>query len=179
MLVIGQEGIDAISHRRVAEVANVPLGSTTYYFTSREDMLVQALEYFARGEIDALEDTFGDVTEDQWTPEGAAGLVKRLEDFFAPQVGDSRWRTLAQYTLFQEAARRPELRPVVHEWNVAWWELLAKLLAAVGRPHAQIDVQMMLAMFDGLLLAGTAEPQDDYVEKVLRPALQHWLGDSK
>ena len=179
MLVIGQEGIDAISHRRVAEVANVPLGSTTYYFTSREDMLVQALEYFARGEIDALEDTFGDVTEDQWSREGAAGLVKRLEDFFAPQVGDSRWRTLAQYTLFQEAARRPELRPVVHEWNVAWWELLAKLLAAVGRPHAQIDVQMMLAMFDGLLLAGTAEPQDDYVEKVLRPALQHWLGDSK
>src|SRR3954447_23533090 len=37
--VIGREGIDALSHRRVAEVAGVPLGSTTYDFTSREDML--------------------------------------------------------------------------------------------------------------------------------------------
>ena len=59
---------------------------------------------------------------------------------------------------------------------MAWWEVLSKLLAAVGRPHTQIDVQMMLAMFDGLLLAGTAEPQDDYVEEVLRPVLERWLG---
>lgn len=176
LLVIGQEGIDATTHRRVADVAKVPLGSTTYYFTSREDMLVQALEYFARGEIAALEKTFGDIPVTEWGPEGAASLVDRLTAFLEPQLGEARWRTLAQYTLFQEAARRPELRPVVQEWNAAWWEILAKVLSAAGRPHEQIHVQMMLAMFDGLLLAGTAEPQDDYVDKVLRPALNEWLG---
>jgi DNA-binding transcriptional regulator YbjK len=178
LLVIGQEGIDAISHRRVAEVANVPLGSTTYYFASREDMLVQSLEYFARNEIEALERAFVAVPDDVWVREGIPGLVQRLTDFLAPQLGETSWRTLAQYTLFQEAARRPELRPVVSEWNEAWWQILAKVLAALDRPHTRIDCQMLLAMFDGLLLAGTAEPQDDYADKVLRPALERWLGQA-
>lgn len=176
--MIGKEGIDATTHRRVAEVAGVPLGSTTYYFASREDMLVRSLEYFARGEIEALQQTFGDVPDSVWAQEGTPGLTQRLLDFLAPQLGDASWRTLAQYTLFHEAARRPELRPVVREWNEAWWQILSKVLAALGRPHSQIDVQMMLAMFDGLLLAGTAEPQDDYVDRVLRPALEIWLGDA-
>lgn len=176
LLVIGQEGIDATTHRRVAEVANVPLGSTTYYFSSREDMLVQALEYFARAEIAALHQTFGQAPNDQWAQEGAAGLVQRLTDFLAPQLGEAQWRTLAQYALFHEAARRPELRPVLREWNEAWWAILSKVLAAVGLPHDQIHVQMMLAMFDGLLLAGTADPQDDYADTVLRPAVEQWLG---
>lgn len=174
--VIGREGIDAVSHRRVAEVAGVPLGSTTYYFASREDMLVQALQYFATGEIEALRRTLGAVPGETWARDGAAGVVQRLVEFLEPQVRDARWRTLAQYTLFGEAARRPELRPVVHEWNAAWWQTLSEVLAALGRPAAQLDAQMLLGMLDGLLLAGIADPRDDYADVVLRPALTRWLG---
>ena len=52
--LIADEGIDAVSHRSVAEAAGVPLGSTTYWFSSRQDMLRQALEYFARLEIEGF-----------------------------------------------------------------------------------------------------------------------------
>ena len=50
--LIADEGIDAVSHRAVAELADVPLGSTTYWFASRRDMLRQALEHFVRTEIE-------------------------------------------------------------------------------------------------------------------------------
>lgn len=176
LVVIGREGIDAVSHRRVAEVASVPLGSTTYYFNSREEMLVQALEYFARGEIDQLREVFGGVTSDEWAHGGPAAFVERLVTLATPQLGDERWRALAQYALFQESARRPELRHIVQEWNEAWWEILSTVLAALGRPSERIDAQVALSMLDGLLLAGIALPQDDYIDVVLRPALERWLG---
>src|SRR6185312_15343969 len=53
--LVAREGIDAVTHRRVAELAGVPLGSTTYYFASREEMLVEALKTFGRQEIAALQ----------------------------------------------------------------------------------------------------------------------------
>src|SRR4051794_40779813 len=174
--IIGREGIDAVSHRKVAELAGVPLGSTTYYFTSRDDMLVQALEHFARGEIAALDRTLGSVSAEHWAQEGAPGFVQRLVDLAEPQLGEGRWRGLAQYALFQEAARRPELRPIVQAWNEAWWEVLGTVLRSLGRPSTAVDAQMALALLDGLLLAGLAQGGDDYIEAVLRPALARWLG---
>src|SRR3954453_4527359 len=50
--VIGRSGREAVTHRAVAEEAGVPLGSTTYYFDSRDDLLGQALEYVARSEAE-------------------------------------------------------------------------------------------------------------------------------
>src|SRR4051812_8534843 len=167
--VIGREGIDAVSHRRVAEVAGVPLGSTTYYFTSREDMLVQALEHYARGEIAELRRVFDDPSQ------SADAFIEQLIALAIPQLGEGRWRALAQYALFQESARREELRPIVQEWNQAWLEVLSATLAAVGRPSDEVEARMALGMLDGLLLAGLALPQERYVDDVFRPALERWL----
>ena len=167
--MIGREGIDAVSHRRVAEVAGVPLGSTTYYFTSRGDMLVQALEHYARGEIDELLREFAEPCT------SAQALIERLVAVAVPQLGEHRWQALAQYALFQESARRGELRPIVNEWNQAWLEVLSSAFAAIGRPSDEVEARMALGMLDGLLLAGLALPQERYVDDVFRPALERWL----
>ena len=50
--VIGREGREAVTHRAVAEEAGVPLGSTTYYFDSRDDLLGQALERVSAQEVE-------------------------------------------------------------------------------------------------------------------------------
>ncbi|MHC4910387.1 MAG: TetR/AcrR family transcriptional regulator [Planctomycetota bacterium] len=39
-------GVDAVTHRRVAQAAGVPLGSTTYYFDSREHLLREAFRHY-------------------------------------------------------------------------------------------------------------------------------------
>ena len=90
--LIADEGIDAVSHRSVAEAAGVPLGSTTYWFSSRQDMLRQALEYFARLEIETLRERLGAVLGRRLS---RRRLVDEFTDLLVPQLGEARWRTIA------------------------------------------------------------------------------------
>src|SRR5579871_4901656 len=53
--IVADTGPDAVTHRRVAEVAELPLASTTYWFSSKEDLLAAALEFAAARDIAALD----------------------------------------------------------------------------------------------------------------------------
>jgi DNA-binding transcriptional regulator YbjK len=167
--LIGREGIDAVTHRRVAELAQVPLGSTTYYFASREEMLVEALKAFGRQEIAAIRARLSGLPARR---PSRRRYIEGLVDFLVPQLGDGHWRTLAQYTLLCEAARRPELEPVAREWNQAWWAVLAELFQALKVPDPGLEARMLLAMLDGFLLEQLAAPDPDFLSGVLRPALR-------
>ena len=41
--VIAESGVAGTSHRRVAQAADVPLGSMTYHFTGMNDLLHEAI----------------------------------------------------------------------------------------------------------------------------------------
>ncbi|MEJ7718872.1 MAG: hypothetical protein WKF31_13250 [Thermoleophilaceae bacterium] len=47
-------GLAAVDHRTVAAEAGVPLGSTTYYFSSKDDMASQTLNHVADQEAERL-----------------------------------------------------------------------------------------------------------------------------
>lgn len=47
--VIAAEGVHAASYRRIAAQADVPLGSTTYYFSDLETLIVSAFETLRDG----------------------------------------------------------------------------------------------------------------------------------
>ncbi|HEV2651233.1 MAG TPA: TetR family transcriptional regulator, partial [Rhizomicrobium sp.] len=44
--VVAKGGADSVTHRSVADVAQVPLGSLTYYFESREDLIREAFRLY-------------------------------------------------------------------------------------------------------------------------------------
>src|SRR6266851_217399 len=52
--VIGAGGPDAITHRRVAAEARVALGSLTYYFESRDDLVRQAFRFYLQRSSELL-----------------------------------------------------------------------------------------------------------------------------
>jgi TetR/AcrR family transcriptional regulator, regulator of biofilm formation and stress response len=170
--LIADQGIDAVSHRSVAEAAGVPLGSTTYWFSSRQDMLRQALEYFARLEIETLRERLGAVLGRRLSRKR---LVDEFTDLLLPQLGEARWRTIAQYALLQEAARQPELEPVCREWTAAWNEALEEVFSSLGAPDPGLEARMFLAMLDGVLLEQLATPDEDPAANVIRPALRAWF----
>jgi TetR/AcrR family transcriptional regulator, regulator of biofilm formation and stress response len=170
--LIADEGIDAVSHRSVAEAAGVPLGSTTYWFASRQDMLRQALEHFARLEIKTLREHLAAVLGRRLSRKR---LVDEFTDLLMPQLGQARWRTVAQYAFLQEAARQAELEPVCREWTDAWQDALAEVFASLGTADPQLEARMFLAMLDGLLLEQLAAPDEDPERKVIRPALRAWF----
>jgi DNA-binding transcriptional regulator YbjK len=172
--VIGREGVDAVSHRLIAQKAGVPLGSTTYWFRSREEMLTEALAHFARNETATVSERLEAVASAS-RDGGTEAAVEAICRLLAPQLGESRWRTVAQYALLGEAARRPELVPVVQEWNEAWWRALEALFADLGLAAGRLEARMLLAMLDGLLVQQLAAPDEDFEERLLRPMLRSWL----
>src|ERR1700756_5424675 len=52
--LLSEGGFDAVRHRAVARRAGLPLASTTYYFSSLDDLLVQAVEFIGTQEADQL-----------------------------------------------------------------------------------------------------------------------------
>jgi DNA-binding transcriptional regulator YbjK len=170
--LIATEGIDAVSHRSVAEHAGVPLGSTTYWFDSRQDMLRQALEYFARLELDTMRNSLAGVLGKRLS---RRRLVDQFTAHMVAQLGEQRWSAMAQYALLNEAARQPKLQNVCREWNQAWRDLLAEVFTSLGAPDAELEATMFLAMLDGLLLAQLAVPDEDAEHSLIRPALKAWF----
>ena len=56
--IIAEEGLDAVRHRRVAERAGVSLGSTSYHFESRDDLIEAAFLQFLDNATAVLDDLF-------------------------------------------------------------------------------------------------------------------------
>jgi TetR/AcrR family transcriptional regulator, regulator of biofilm formation and stress response len=170
--LIADEGIDAVSHRAVAAAAGVPLGSTTYWFASRQDMLREALEYFAAQEAETLDQHLSGVLGRRLTK---ARLVDEFTAILVPQLGEQRWRTIAQYALVEEAARRPELEPACRRWTRAWEQALGEVFESLNAREPELEARMFLAMLDGLLLSQLAAPDRDPENSVIRPALKAWF----
>ena len=163
--------MDAVTHRRVAEVAGLPLASTTYWFDSKEHLLMAALQRAADRDIERLRTLLGETPERAADPLGLAvgAVLGPSED--SGQA--SRGWLLATYALVLEAARRPSLRDVTMRWTGAYLEALPPLLAAAGSRHPRSDAELLLAAADGLLVEQLAS--DDASD--LAPRLRR-LGDA-
>jgi DNA-binding transcriptional regulator YbjK len=148
--VVAEAGVDAVTHRRVAEVAGLPLASTTYWFESKEHLLTAALERAADRDIERLRAFLSDAPEPTADPLGL--VVDAILDPVEELGQTSRGCLLATYALMLEAARRPALRDVTTRWSDAYLKALPPLLAAAGSRQPRSDAELLLAAADGLLV---------------------------
>jgi DNA-binding transcriptional regulator YbjK len=148
--IVAEAGVDAVTHRRVAEVAGLPLASTTYWFDSKEHLLTAALERAADRDIERLRALLRDVPEP--APDPLDLVVEAILDPTDDSIHASRGWLLATFALVLEAARRPSLREVTMRWTDAYYEMLPPLLAAAGSRDPRSDTQLLVAASDGLLL---------------------------
>ena len=147
--VVAEVGADAVTHRRVAEVADLPLASTTYWFESKEHLLTAALERAADRDIERLRAFIRDASL-AMDPVGLA--VDVILDPVDETGQASRGSLLATYALLLEAARRPALRAVTRRWTDAYLEALGHMLALAGSKNPSSDAALLLAAADGLLV---------------------------
>ncbi|NLT06270.1 MAG: TetR family transcriptional regulator [Solirubrobacterales bacterium] len=168
--LIGQGGIAAVDHRAVAAEAGVPLGSTTYYFASKAEMIASALASAADGEAERLR-----ARRDSGALEVAPEDVPaRLADVFLHAWEMDRTTQIAQFELYLEAARNPELRPAAERWDSAYRDLIAAALERAGVADAARRAPIVSASLVGLLLdhvAGNSSPaelRDQVVELIAR-----------
>jgi TetR/AcrR family transcriptional regulator, regulator of biofilm formation and stress response len=143
--IIGRAGRQAVTHRAVAEEAGVPLGSTTYYFESRDDLLRQALEYVAASEVTR----YGELYEELRSVRTPRELADKLIDGLVSAAED-RIAYIAEYELWLEAGRRPELREAAQNWCDAEQRSVAGAMEALGSSNPATDASLVVAAIDGL-----------------------------
>ena len=129
--IVADTGADAVTHRRVAEVAQLPLASTTYYFDSKEELLTAALELAAERDLARLHAIADDRRRLPASPDDAvaAAMGPSGDERTDPARGGRR-SLLASYTLLLEAARRPALQALTRRWTEAYLTTIVRAAAA-------------------------------------------------
>lgn len=102
-------GISAVTHRKIASCADVPLGSMTYYFDGIEALLGEAFATFTTRMSEEYTAFFTGVT----TVDGACDAVAEL--IFSSQVTTPKNMTL-MYQLYALASSTPTLKAVMQNW---------------------------------------------------------------
>ena len=127
----------------------MPLAATTYYFASKDEILAEALESLATAEVERISGLAAEIGIGSKTQaEVAAALGKAL----MPEPDEAERRWLAQFEIYVEAARNPALRPAVQRLRVAFVELAASSLRAVGAPDPDVRAPLAIAAINGILL---------------------------
>jgi TetR/AcrR family transcriptional regulator, regulator of biofilm formation and stress response len=169
--IIGRDGREAVTHRAVAEEAGVPLGSTTYYFDSRNDLLGQALEHVSAQEVERYARLGEDLREVKSGPELADRLISELV-----AAAEDRVAYIAEYELWLEAGRRPDLREAAQSWCDAEQHAVAGALDRLGSTDPRADASLVVAAIDGLgerVLAREDDPAE--AAKEFRPELRRLI----
>jgi TetR/AcrR family transcriptional regulator, regulator of biofilm formation and stress response len=161
LAIVAEVGAEAVTHRRVAERAGLPLASTTYWFDSKEDLLTAALELAAERDVARLRALTVELRERDPLEAVLDAVLDPLDE------PTSRASLMAAYALLLEAARRPALQALARRWTDAYLDTIGELLERAGSPPPREDTRLILAAADGLLLEelATGEAVD------LRPAL--------
>lgn len=142
LTVIARDGVAGVTHRTVAEEAGVPLGSLTYYFVSKQDLLRDALRLHVREDVGRLR-----ALTDELLGSGATGA--QVVDAFVGQF-ESGTPDVAQFELYLEAARDAELAEVAAESLRAYQEVAELALRAAGVVEPAAVAGMVVATIDGI-----------------------------
>jgi DNA-binding transcriptional regulator YbjK len=141
--VVRREGLGAVTQRTVSEVSGVPLGSLTYYFASKQELLRAALALYVAEDVARLREV-----AEELAATGATGeeVVARFTDVLEAEATGG----VAQFELYLEASRDPVLRETAIESLRAYAQVAEMGLRAAGVPEAEAGAAVIVATIDGL-----------------------------
>lgn len=158
-------GFDAVRHRAVADRAGLPLASTTYYFSSLEELVEQAVEYLGAVEAAELRERVQALPRRRRGAEASADL---LVDLLAED--STREHTISRYERYIACARNPALRGVEQRMLSQRVDAVAEAMSRSGR-RAQVELmRALLYTVDGAVasaLAGVGNGDRDHVRATL------------
>lgn len=154
--IVAEEGVDAVTHRRVAEHAGVSPGSTTHHFSGRDELLHEAFRRYLQGADEALaalvaaaEAREGDAVE-----EARRALVSLVEREFAdPSL------VRAEYELLLFAAKDRELAVMASAFEARVVGALAAVLERAGTRRPTESARTLVNFVRGFELERLVKPK--------------------
>jgi AcrR family transcriptional regulator len=147
--VIGAGGLASLTLRGVADAAGVPLGSMTYYFHGRDELIDQTMAYAVFSERRRMLALLKSAPPAR----GVDDSVRLLTVLFLDKTIADPFYDLALFEMFMEATRNPRLR----SRTIAWSALIADIIDRVLPPTdpalpRDMAIQIVAALIDGLML---------------------------
>ena len=161
--IIGSHGIDAVTHRRVAERAGVSPGSTTHHFSSREDLLREAFRFYLKTGDRLLaaidEEARASVSDPEERVRRFATEIIRRE-FIEPGARFIR----AEHEMLLFASADSQLASYVRAWEARWVASIAGDLEAAGWPQPVEAARTLMNLIRGYELERLLNPDSDAAE---------------
>ncbi len=154
--LIGREGIAAVTNRRVADAAEVSLGSLTYHFDSQVDLVRESLMLFVGEEVVRLEGIAAELRRARPSIEQVAVEVEQIV-----RESHQRIQQLAEIELHLRAARDPELRDASRRCFAAYEEVAEAALEMLEVPDAERHARSIVALMYGLALRRLGTGDED------------------
>jgi DNA-binding transcriptional regulator YbjK len=153
--LVGTQGMRGLTHRAVDAAADLPPGSTSNYFRTREALILGSVERFIARERAMAS---GPRDEVDPTPDGVATALGRFVD---RAIGPDRAVTLARYAILVETAQTPTLREGMRSGadQVDTWAL--DLVTRAGSQDPVRDLGVLANYVTGLVLHELALPSPD------------------
>ena len=102
-------GIHGVTHRKIAEIAQVPLGSMTYYFSGIDALLMEAFGRFTDTMSQQYQAFFEGVAD---APQACHAITEMI---YSSRVTTPDNMEL-MYQLYAFASRKPTLKAVMQNW---------------------------------------------------------------
>src|ERR1700728_3741993 len=150
--LLADGGPKAVTHRAVAARAGVPQASTTYYFASIQQLTDEALRLHLSertGELQAM------ITEATAKGGSAEDIARVLAEML---ITRSRDIAIAQFEVYMQAGRNPDLRDHVAKTLGAFERIAGTVLGFLGVREPEKAAPVFVALIDGYLLHRVARP---------------------
>lgn len=146
--VLADAGMRGLTHRAVDRAANLPPGTTSAYYRTRQALLTALVRRLVA--VDQAE--FQEIGARTPVPRNAAELTAGLLAFTGLRLaGEGRRRSLARYACAVESVHHPELREILVPRENLARQAVQVFLAAHGVEDAEERTVTLLTCVDGLV----------------------------
>ena len=151
MRLVASHGVHGWTMRDVAREANCSLGSTTYHFAARDQLLRAALEAFAADEIARFEAALTSikVKPDRGAAATAHTVLREIDKSLIRP-----WSVVAQMELYLTATRDPAITGLAEKILDSYHQFVEKALTRLGVPRTQASTRakLIIALVDGMVV---------------------------
>jgi DNA-binding transcriptional regulator YbjK len=149
-------GFEAVRHRAVAHRAGLPLASTTYYFSSLDELIVAAVEYVEMREATQLRDRVSMLSRRRRGAESTADvIVDLLVDDTAGSAGSEQ--LISRYERVIACARQPLLREIQRRMLRQRTDAIGEAVERSGRCVRTELLSALVCAVDGAVVAALVD----------------------